>query len=208
MSAPFERLAELDRLVHEPARLAILTALSACERADFLYLQRLTGLSRGNLSSHLSKLEAAGLIAIEKEFVGKIPTTRVEPTRDGRAAIAPLETARNLRQATLEIQTLREDAGRETAAETGRTGNGKRGTGNVEPSGCSARAERHPEGVRFLPFSRLPVVQPSARSASIGSMRAARIAGSQLATAATASRPTLPRRVSADRAARCRRAVS
>jgi len=57
MSAPFERLAELDRLVHEPARLAIMTALSACERADFLYLQRLTGLSRGNLSSHL---EAGG----------------------------------------------------------------------------------------------------------------------------------------------------
>ena len=88
MTAPFERLAELDRLIHEPARLAIMTALSACERADFLYLQRLTGLSRGNLSSHLSKLEAGGLIAIEKEFVGKTPTTRVEPTRDGRAAIA------------------------------------------------------------------------------------------------------------------------
>jgi len=103
MSAPFERLAELDRLVHEPARLAIMTALSACERADFLYLQRLTGLSRGNLSSHLSKLEAAGLIAIEKEFVGKIPTTRVEPTRDGRAAIARhWKQLEKLRQATLE----------------------------------------------------------------------------------------------------------
>lgn len=88
MSAPFEKLAELDRLVHEPARLAIMTALAACERADFLYLQRLTGLGRGNLSSHLSKLEAAGLVEIEKEFVGKVPTTRVEPTRDGRAAIA------------------------------------------------------------------------------------------------------------------------
>jgi DNA-binding transcriptional ArsR family regulator len=103
MTAPFERLAELDRLVHEPARLAIMTALAACERADFLYLQRLTGLSRGNLSSHLSKLEAAGLIAIEKEFVGKIPTTRVEPTRDGRAAIARhWKQLEKLRQAALD----------------------------------------------------------------------------------------------------------
>ncbi|HEY3056658.1 MAG TPA: transcriptional regulator, partial [Thermoanaerobaculia bacterium] len=63
-SQPFERLAGLDRLVHEPARLSILTALSACKSADFLFLQRLTGLSKGNLSSHLSKLEEGGLVAI------------------------------------------------------------------------------------------------------------------------------------------------
>lgn len=103
MSAPFERLAELDRLVHEPARLAIMTALTACQSADFLYLQRLTGLSKGNLSSHLSKLEAAGLVQIDKEFVGKIPTTRVAPTRDGRAAIARhWRQLEKLRQAALE----------------------------------------------------------------------------------------------------------
>ena len=87
MPHPFEELAELDRLVHEPARLAILTALAACKHADFLYLQRLTGLSKGNLSSHLGKLESAELIAIEKEFVGKTPNTRVGITKSGRATI-------------------------------------------------------------------------------------------------------------------------
>jgi DNA-binding transcriptional ArsR family regulator len=87
MSLPFEELADLDRLVHEPARLAILTALSACRSADFLYLQRLTGLTKGNLSSHLSKLENAELVSIEKEFVGKIPNTHVQITKSGRAAV-------------------------------------------------------------------------------------------------------------------------
>jgi DNA-binding MarR family transcriptional regulator len=87
MSAPFEDLAELDRLVHEPARLAILTALSVARSADFLYLQRLTGLTKGNLSSHLAKLESGRLVEIEKEFLGKTPHTSVSLTRTGRAAI-------------------------------------------------------------------------------------------------------------------------
>jgi DNA-binding MarR family transcriptional regulator len=87
MAAPFEELADLDRIVHEPARLSLLTALSVCHSADFLYLQRLTGLSKGNLSSHLAKLESASLVNIEKEFVGKLPNTRVSLTRTGRAAI-------------------------------------------------------------------------------------------------------------------------
>jgi len=84
---PFEELADLDRLIHEPARLSILTALSACRSADFLYLQRLTGLSKGNLSSHLAKLEEGGLVRVEKEFVGKIPVTRLALTRLGRVGI-------------------------------------------------------------------------------------------------------------------------
>ena len=83
----FETLASLDKLVHEPARLAILTALSACSSADFLFLQRLTGLTTGNLSTHLTKLEEAGLIAIEKGYVGKKPNTRVSLTDVGGAAI-------------------------------------------------------------------------------------------------------------------------
>lgn len=87
MKAPFEELAGLDRLVHEPARLALLTALASCEDADFLYLQRLTGLSKGNLSSHLSKLEEAALVKVEKKFVGKTPQTAVAITRAGRTAI-------------------------------------------------------------------------------------------------------------------------
>lgn len=87
MTEVFEELAALDRLIHEPARLAILTALSACQSADFLYLQRLTGLTKGNLSGHLSKLEAAGLVHIDKQFVKKKPNTLVALTDEGRLAI-------------------------------------------------------------------------------------------------------------------------
>ena len=84
---PFEALAGLDRLIHEPARLAVLTALQGWESADFLFLQNITGLSKGNLSSHLSKLEEGGLVAVTKEFVGKVPQTRLALTSKGRGAI-------------------------------------------------------------------------------------------------------------------------
>lgn len=84
---PFEQLANLDRLVHDPARLAILTALSACERADFLFLLRITGLTKGNLSSHLSKLEEAGLVVIEKRFVEKKTQTLARLSDQGRGAV-------------------------------------------------------------------------------------------------------------------------
>lgn len=84
MPTPFEQLAAFDRLVHEPARLAILTALSACEKADFVFLRNLTGLTKGNLSSHLVKLEEGDLVAIEKTFVGKQPITYVALTGEGR----------------------------------------------------------------------------------------------------------------------------
>ena len=87
MAEVFEELAGLDKLIHEPARLAILTALSACQSADFLFLQRLTGLTTGNLSSHLSKLEEAGLVEIEKHFIGKKPNTQIRLTDVGREAI-------------------------------------------------------------------------------------------------------------------------
>jgi DNA-binding MarR family transcriptional regulator len=84
---PFEQLANLDRRVHDPARLSILTALSACERADFLFLQRITGLTKGNLSSHLSKLEEAELVETEKRFVNKKTQTLVRLTGEGRETI-------------------------------------------------------------------------------------------------------------------------
>jgi DNA-binding MarR family transcriptional regulator len=84
---PFEQLANLDRRVHDPARLSILTALSACERADFLFLLRITGLTKGNLSSHLSKLEEAGLVEIEKRFVNKKTQTLVRLSDSGRKTI-------------------------------------------------------------------------------------------------------------------------
>ncbi len=87
MSQPFEELAELDRLVHEPARLSILTALAACRSADFLYLQRLTGLTKGNLSSHIAKLETAGLVQVDKTFERKVPLTRLSLTKVGQQSI-------------------------------------------------------------------------------------------------------------------------
>jgi DNA-binding MarR family transcriptional regulator len=87
MSSVFEELANLDRLVHEPARLAILTALASCQKADFIFLQRLTGLSSGNLSVHLAKLEEAGWIRIEKQIVGKRANTNVSITDPGRQTI-------------------------------------------------------------------------------------------------------------------------
>jgi DNA-binding transcriptional ArsR family regulator len=87
MTTPFEELAQLDRVVHEPIRLAILTALSACEKAEFLFLQRITGVTKGNLSSHLGKLEAAGLVTIEKRFVGKKTQTMVSLSAAGRETI-------------------------------------------------------------------------------------------------------------------------
>jgi DNA-binding MarR family transcriptional regulator len=78
----------LDRLIHEPARLAIMTVLSSVKDADFVFLQRTTGLSKGNLSSHLTKLEEAGLVTIEKTFVHKRPNTNVALTAAGRDRVA------------------------------------------------------------------------------------------------------------------------
>lgn len=78
----------LDRLIHEPARLAIMTVLSSVKAADFVFLQRTTGLTKGNLSSHLTKLEEAGLLKIEKRFVNKKPNTNVELTPVGKQRIA------------------------------------------------------------------------------------------------------------------------
>lgn len=83
----FKEMTALDKLLHEPSRLAIMTALSNCESADFVFLQRLTGLTKGNLSSHLSKLEEANLVQIQKTFVGKIPNTNVGLTKNGFKAI-------------------------------------------------------------------------------------------------------------------------
>lgn len=87
MTTPFEELANLNKLIHEPARLAVLTALSVCASADFLFLRRITGLSDGNLSGHLSKLEEAGLVQIEKQFLEKKPNTQIQITAKGLSAI-------------------------------------------------------------------------------------------------------------------------
>jgi DNA-binding transcriptional ArsR family regulator len=87
MSGPRDEL-DLDRLIHEPSRLAILTVLSSASEADFVFLQRTTKLTNGNLSSHLTKLEDAGLVTIRKTFVGKKPHTSVALTKEGRTRTA------------------------------------------------------------------------------------------------------------------------
>ena len=88
MTENLRSVTELDRLIHEPARLLILTILSPVASAEFLFLQRETGLTKGNLSAHLSKLEEAGYIKIEKTFKGKLPLTVCKLTVTGKKALA------------------------------------------------------------------------------------------------------------------------
>jgi DNA-binding MarR family transcriptional regulator len=80
-------LTGIDRLIHEPARLLIMATLYVVEAADFLFLERQTGLTRGNLSSHLSKLELGNYVEIRKEFIHKKPHTMLRLTDEGREAI-------------------------------------------------------------------------------------------------------------------------
>lgn len=87
MARRLEELDPLNRLVHEPARLVIMTALAACASADFVFLQRITGLTNGNLSAHLNKLSEGGLVSIEKRFVNRKPNTRVVLSSEGRRAV-------------------------------------------------------------------------------------------------------------------------
>lgn len=103
---PFKEMARLDKLIHEPARLAIMSALDACTLAEFLFLQELTGLTKGNLSSHLSKLEKAGYLQIDKQFVRKkIPHTTIRISREGKTAIAKYwEQLDRIREVTREWQ--------------------------------------------------------------------------------------------------------
>jgi DNA-binding MarR family transcriptional regulator len=81
-----EPMTKVDRLIHEPSRYTIMAYLYVVEVADFLFLIRQTGMTWGNLSAHLSKLEGAGYVAIEKEFLDKKPHTVVRLTDEGRNA--------------------------------------------------------------------------------------------------------------------------
>lgn len=95
-SDELQPLARIDKLIHEPARLMILATLHVVETADFLFVERHTGLTRGNLSSHMNKLETAGYIEIKKEFVDKIPRTLLRITDEGREAL--LDYTNNMKQ--------------------------------------------------------------------------------------------------------------
>lgn len=79
-------LPEIDRLIHEPSRLAIMANLYVVESADFVFLLNRTGLTNGNLSSHMSRLTGAGYVEEEKEFVGRRPRTMYTLTDAGRRA--------------------------------------------------------------------------------------------------------------------------
>ena len=81
-----QTLNSIDKLIHEPARLNIMANLYVIESADFLFMMRQTGLTFGNLSAHMSKLETAGYIKIIKEFIGKKPHTMLKLTEKGRQA--------------------------------------------------------------------------------------------------------------------------
>jgi len=86
----------IDRLLHEPARLQIAALLYVVEKAEFLFIMNQTGLTWGNLSSHLAKLEQGGYVAIEKSFKGKRPNTSIFMTPKGRSAFK--EYATQMRQ--------------------------------------------------------------------------------------------------------------
>ena len=78
---------EIDKIVHEPARLMLLSILYVIDQADFVFLLNQTGLTRGNFSTHMSRLEEAGYIEVNKEFVEKRPLTVLAITKEGRTAL-------------------------------------------------------------------------------------------------------------------------
>ncbi len=79
---------EVDRTIHEPARLRILTILSAAESVSYNFLKTTLGLTNGNLGSHLDRLERAGFITVRKSFQGRVPRTDYALTKMGRTALA------------------------------------------------------------------------------------------------------------------------
>ena len=80
------KIPDINKLIHEPARLMIMTYLYVVESADAVYLQRQTGLTWGNISSHLKKLEEAGYLEVKKDFVNRKPHTSLKLTNKGRKA--------------------------------------------------------------------------------------------------------------------------
>ncbi|MBY9014425.1 MAG: transcriptional regulator [Candidatus Lokiarchaeota archaeon] len=79
-------LTEINKLIHEPARLMIISLLYVIENADFVWIKGQTGLTDGNLSSHLSKLESAGYVTVEKSIKNKKTNTLLKLSEGGRKA--------------------------------------------------------------------------------------------------------------------------
>jgi DNA-binding transcriptional ArsR family regulator len=77
---------ELDPMLHERGRLAIVSVLAAAESLTFTELRDALGMTDGNLSVHLQKLEEKGYIIIDKQFVGRRPQTTCNLSKSGRRA--------------------------------------------------------------------------------------------------------------------------
>ena len=86
MTTSLENLSGLDRLIHEPARLMLVALLSSVKSADFIFLLKESGLSKGNLSVQITRLEEAGYVQTEKTFRGKIPHSEYRLTPKGKSA--------------------------------------------------------------------------------------------------------------------------
>ena len=80
-------MSELDPHVHQPTRLRILMLLSGVDVADFSFLLNTLSLTKGNLSSHMDRLEKAGYVEVNKAFEGKIPRTSYRLTERGRSRL-------------------------------------------------------------------------------------------------------------------------
>jgi DNA-binding transcriptional ArsR family regulator len=93
MTLALRALTELDRTIHEPARLMIVSLLYLVREADFQWLLMQTGLTKGNLSAHMARLEQAGYVEVEKRFEGKIPQTRYRLAKAGRKELDRYRTA-------------------------------------------------------------------------------------------------------------------
>ncbi len=78
---------EIDRLIHEPARLIIMANLYIVDEADFVYLAQQTGLTHGNINTHMARLQAGGYVTVEKMFVANRPRTVYRITEEGRTAL-------------------------------------------------------------------------------------------------------------------------
>lgn len=98
-----QHISDIDKLIHEPARLAIMAQLYVVKSADFLFLRPQTGLTTGNLSAHIKKLEEAGYVKVEKEFVGKKPHTILQLTEEGRTVFK--DYIENMRQIIDELSS-------------------------------------------------------------------------------------------------------
>ena len=114
-----EAFTQIDKLVHEPARLMIMSYLYVTDSVDAVFLIRQTGLTWGNLSAHLSRLESAGYIEIKKEFIGKKPHTMISLAEGGRSAFEAYRA--NMKQVLKDVPAKQVSKG----AATGKVPKGK-----------------------------------------------------------------------------------